>query len=193
MEFKYLNSIYKHLKNFPIGIGRNFFLIILYIILANFFVKSDGGFKFQILYILPIFFLVSIKFLGGFEEKINWALILFLIGIIDDVIFQRFIGISSLFYLCFFYALILILRKFKNNIFVFNVISISIFAIYSFYSILVRKFFSKLEFFSINFENRELNLKEIVFLELNSLLISLIVFFIFSFFYRKKTQHIIIK
>lgn len=154
-NFKYFNAIYYNCKKLPRNMVYWLILICFYIVTINLSAINYA----------PIFYPLPLIFLYLYKKDIFSFLVLnifiFLAGIIDDIVFCRILGTSSIFYLLLFNISLFFLNSTRKPI--YYVGHISLIVLYYSYQII------SLIFLRNSFYMEILHKKEIFYYELIAL------------------------
>lgn len=161
-NFKYFNAIYHNCKNLPKNIIIWLAIIFFYIFTINIsFIKFTPLF-----YPLPLIFLYLRK-----KNILSSNIFIFIAGIIEDIIFCRILGISSLFYLLLFNIISIFLYSTKKLIYYTG--QITLIFLYYIYQI-ISLIFLRDKFYIEILQAKEIFYYQLIALSLSFLILSLL-------------------
>lgn len=123
-----MSSIYQILKQIPSQIFLFFMFISIYFVGVNFFTV-----KFT-----PIFYLTHAMIAVYFRKENKFYIIypfVFIIGMIDDIVYSRILGASSIFNILYLNTLNVLMNKFIKNLARYLILNIGL-VFYFFYQVL---------------------------------------------------------
>ncbi len=127
-----MDFIYDNFKKLTINLSYFLFAIISYLFLSNVFVSG----KIQLIYSTPI--ILSVFFRRGFKNFFMMEVYLFFFGIIDDILTQKMLGITSIFNVLIYYIFLNLSKKSNyNQGFIYSILATIFYIIYNF---IVNKF-----------------------------------------------------
>lgn len=187
-------NLYNSISKLPLEIFKMIYILLFYILCSNLFIynfKLNG--KIQILNTSLIFILILIDKFNFRDKFIFLNFLFFFIGIIDDIIFYRIIGITSIYYIMLFNIFISLYKNFNEKpLFLFIISSFLLFLnyIYFIFTYLIYIFFDIIVY---NFSyDSSIEINSIIFNSIYSVFFNFLLLILYIFVFRKSIKYNII-
>lgn len=187
-------NLYNSISKLPLETFKMIYILLFYIFCSNLFIYNfELNGKIQILNTSLIFILLLIDKFNFSDKFIFLNFLFFFIGIIDDIIFYRIIGITSIYYIILFNIFISLYKNFnEKRLFLFIISSFLLFLnyIYFIFTYLIYIFFD-ITVYNFSYDS-SIEINSIIFNSIYSIFFNFLLLILYIFVFRKSIKYNII-